>query len=104
MVDLMQHYISPQLVQLIVDQVNLYTQQKEGHIPKTVTKHACNEQWKPVTTTEMEWFFGLMFLTVLIQKPLLEWYWSTRGMLLTLVFSQTIVRNKFQITQRYLTL
>jgi hypothetical protein len=40
-----------------------------------------------------------MFLTGEIQKPTLEWYWSTRGILLTPIFSQTMSRNRFQISQ-----
>jgi hypothetical protein len=41
----------------------------------------------------------LMFLTGVIQKPRLEWYWSTSGILLTLIFSQTMSRKRFQISQ-----
>jgi hypothetical protein len=45
---------------------------------------------------------GLMFLTGVIRKLKLEWYWSTRGILLTSIFSQTMSRNRFQIIHGYL--
>jgi hypothetical protein len=71
-------------------------------MPQPVTKHSCSEQWKPVTICEMKKFLGLMFLTGVIQKPKLEWYWSTRSVLLTPIFSQVISRNRFQIIHQYL--
>jgi hypothetical protein len=45
---------------------------------------------------------GLTFLKGVIRKPKLEWYWPTRGILLTPIFSQTMSRNRFQIIHRYL--
>jgi hypothetical protein len=71
-------------------------------IPTPVTKHSRSEQWKPVTFTEMKKFLGCMLLTGIIRKPKLEWYWSTRGVLLTPTFSQTMSRNRFQIIHQYL--
>jgi hypothetical protein len=50
----------------------------------------------------MKKFLGLMFRTGVIQKPKLEWYWSTRGILQTPIFSQMMSRNRFQILNRYL--
>jgi hypothetical protein len=71
-------------------------------MPQPVTKYAHSEQWKPVTIYEMKKFLGLMFLRGVIQKPKLEWYWSTRGILLTPIFSQKMSRNRFQIIHRHL--
>jgi hypothetical protein len=60
---------------------------------RPVTKYARSEQWKPATIYEMKKFLGLMFLKGVIWKPKLEWYWSTRSILLTPIFSQTMSRN-----------
>jgi hypothetical protein len=68
-------------------------------MPRPVTKHARSEQWKPVTIYEIKKFLGLMFLTGVIHKPKLEWYWSTRGILLTPIFSQMMCRNRFKISK-----
>jgi hypothetical protein len=93
------NYITPELIQIVVNQTNLYAQQQIATMPRPVTKHARSEQWKPVRTYEMKKCLGLMFLTGVIRKPKLEWYWSTRGILLTPIFSQNMSRNRFQISQ-----
>jgi hypothetical protein len=71
-------------------------------MPRPITKYARSEQWKPVTIYEKKKFPGLMFLTGVIRKPKLEWYWSTRGILLTPIFAQTMSRHRFQIIHQYL--
>jgi hypothetical protein len=80
------NYNTPELIQIVVNQTNLYAQQQIVTMPQPVTKHTRSEQWKPVTIDEMRKFLGLMFLTGVIRKPKLEWYWSTRGILLTPIF------------------
>jgi hypothetical protein len=96
------NYITPELIQIVVNQTNLYAQQQIATMPRPVTKYAHSEQWKPVTIMKWKKFLGLMFLTGVIRKPKLEWYWSTRGILLMPIFSQTMSRNRFQIIHRYL--
>ena len=59
------HYISPELTEIVVDQTNLYAQQiAKMHRP--VTKHARSEEWKPVTVIEMKKFLGLIFVTGIV--------------------------------------
>jgi hypothetical protein len=96
------NYISPELIETVVDKTNLYAQQQITTMPQPFTKHSPSEQWKPVKICEIKKFLGLMFLTGIIQKPKLEWYQSTRGILLTPIFSQTMSRNRFQIAHQYL--
>ena len=96
------HYVPPELIEIIVDQTNLYAQQHIAKMPCPVTKHARSEEWKPVTVIEMKKFLGLIFVTGIVQKPKLELYWSMRGIFQTPVFSQTMSRNKFQLIHRYL--
>jgi len=71
-------------------------------MPHPVTKHAHSEEWKPVTVIKMKKFLGLIFVSGIVRKPKLELYWSTRGICQTLIFSQTMSRNRFQLIQRYL--
>ena len=71
-------------------------------MPRPVTKHACNEEWKPVTVIEIKKILGLIFVTGIVRKPKLELYWSMRGIFQTQIFSQTMSRNRFQLIQRYL--
>jgi len=95
------HYIPPELIEIVVDQTNLYAQQIRK-MPCPVTKHARSEEWKPVTVIKMKKFLGLIFVTGIVRKPKLELYWSTREIFWAPVFSKTMSRNRFQLIQRYL--
>ena len=48
------HYIPPELIEIVVDQTNVYAQQQIAKMPRPVTKQARSEEWKPVTVIEME--------------------------------------------------
>jgi len=95
------HYILPELTEIVVDQTNLYAQQITK-MPRPVTKHARSEEWKQVTVIKMKKFLGLNFLTGVVRKPKLELYSSMRGIFQTPIFPQTMSRNRFQLIQRYL--
>jgi len=95
------HRIPPELIEIVVDRANLYTQQIVK-MPRPVTKHARSEEWKPVTVIEMKKFLGLIFVSGIVRKPKLELYWSTRGIFQTPIFPQTMSRNRFQLLHRYL--
>ena len=76
------HYIPPELIEIVVDQTNLYAQKQIAKMPRPVTKHARSEEWKPVTIIEMTKFLGLIFVSGIVRKPKLELYWSMRGIFL----------------------
>jgi len=63
------HYIPPELTEIVVDQTNLYAQQHNVKMPHPVTKHAPSEEWKPITVIEMKKFLGLIFVTDIVRKP-----------------------------------
>jgi hypothetical protein len=46
MMEYVQNYITPELIQIAVNQTNLYTQQQLATMPRPVTKHARSVQWK----------------------------------------------------------
>jgi len=56
------HYIPPELTEILVDQTNLYTQQQIAKMSRPITKHACSGEWKPVMVIEMKKFLGLIFV------------------------------------------
>ena len=85
------HYIPPELTEILVDQTNLYAQQQIVKMPRPVTKHAHSEEWKPVSVIKMKIFLGLIFVTGIVEKPKLELYWSTRGIFQTPIFPQIIL-------------
>jgi len=96
------HYIPPKLIEIAIDQTNLYAQQQIVKMSHPITKHACSEEWKPVTVIEMKKFLGLIFVTGIVRKPKFELCWSMIGIFQTPIFPQTMSRNRFQLIQRYL--
>ena len=54
-------YVSPELTEIVADQTNLHAQQQIAKIPRPVTKHACSEEWKPVTVIKIKKFLGFDF-------------------------------------------
>ena len=53
------HYVPPELIEIVVDQTNLYAQQQIAKMSRPVTKQARSEEWKKVTVIEMKkipWF------------------------------------------------
>jgi len=54
------HYVPPELIEIVVDQTNLYAQQETVKMPRPVTKHARSDELKPVTVIKMKKFLGLI--------------------------------------------
>jgi len=48
------HYIHPELIEIVVNQTNLYAQQQIAKMPHPVTKHALSEEWKPIPVIEIK--------------------------------------------------
>ena len=48
------HYIPPELIEIVVEQTNLYAQQQIAKMPHPVTKHALSEEWKPIPVIEIK--------------------------------------------------
>ena len=48
------HYVSPELVEIVVDQTNLYAQQQIAKMPRPGTKYARSEEWKSVTIIKIK--------------------------------------------------
>ena len=48
------HYIPPELIEIVVDRTNLYAQQQIEKMPRPFRKHAHSEEWKPVTVIEIK--------------------------------------------------
>ena len=59
------HFIPPELIEIVGDQTNLYAQQI-AKISRPITKHAHSEEWKPVTVIEMKKSLGLIFVNDIV--------------------------------------
>ena len=84
----------------LVTQTNLYAQQKiAGRILRL---NSFENQWEPVTRSEMKKFIALFFLTGLLRKSSIRDYWSTDFLLSTPVFPAVMSRNRFEAIQHFL--
>ena len=48
------YFIPPELIEIVVDQTNLYAKQQIAKMPRPVTKQARNEEWKPAPLTKIK--------------------------------------------------
>jgi len=93
------HYIPPELIEIAVDRTNLYAQQQIAKMPRPVTEHARSEEWKLVTAIEMKKFLGLIFVTVIVRKPKLDLYRSTRGIFRLQYFHKQCLGTDFIVSK-----
>ncbi|XP_028299349.1 uncharacterized protein LOC114461463 [Gouania willdenowi] len=94
-------FLTDELLQLIVDQTNLYATQYFKARPGS-QPHSRGNAWSPVSVAELKTFFGLSFLTGYVKKPSLVLYWSVDEVDATPYFTQTMSRNRFQIIWKFL--
>ncbi len=100
-VDFVELFLTPELIQSIVEQTNLYAQQTISFVTQH-TPHSHIKSWKPVTVHEMKVFLGLHFLTGIIRKPCLKMYWSTDELLSTPIFGKHVSRKRFELIMRFM--
>ncbi|XP_021952231.1 piggyBac transposable element-derived protein 4 [Folsomia candida] len=81
---ILQKIVTPDIVDEIITQTNLYADQKA--IPN----------WKNVGVPELWRFFGLNMLTGVVQKPSLKDYWTRDPLTATPFFNEVMSRNRFE--------
>lgn len=79
---ILQKIVTPDIVDEIITQTNLYADQKA--IPN----------WKNVGVPELWRFFGLNMLTGVVQKPSLKDYWTRDPLTATPFFNEVMSRNR----------
>ena len=72
---------------MLVEQTNLYAEQKRGQGESSV--------WYLVTTDEMKGWVGLYLNMGLVNKPNLSSYWNTDVVLSSPFFSSIMARDRF---------
>ena len=89
-----------ELIDMLVTETNRYAQQTiaSGRFNKPFARM---NMWKDVNREEMEKFIGLMLLTGIVNKPSIESYWSTKALLQTPIFTETMPRNRYQSILRF---
>ena len=80
----------------IVDETNRYYLQN----PVSERQHMSN--WQNVTSVETYTFIAITMLTGLIEKNIIQDYWSTDPLLITLTFGQYFTRNRYYDILRFM--
>ncbi|KAM7306084.1 piggyBac transposable element-derived protein 4-like [Ixodes scapularis] len=78
--------LSPDVMTQIVKETNRYADQHLATAP--ISRGSRVKAWKPVTEAEMKVFFALLLLQGIVDKPVVEWYWSKRRVIETPVFGE----------------
>ena len=98
--EVFKHFVDDTLIDMIVDQTNLYARQ---YISKNrISKHSRVAAWKETERDEMYRFFALSILMGLNQKPTIPDFWSKRSIYHNPLFHQTMSRNRYQLILRFL--
>ena len=105
MFDFLALFVTDDLLEMIVQESNIYAAEFiAARSEEEVAQHPHSRvnEWKAVTVGELKNFFALLFLTGLVRKPELQYYWSTDDPVLTPFFGKNMSRNRFQIIWRFL--
>ncbi|XP_056419226.1 piggyBac transposable element-derived protein 4-like [Hyla sarda] len=96
-IDYFKYFFSDELVNLIVEQTNLYAQQ---FLAQNNTSSFSN--WTPVTSNEMLKFWGLVLHMGIVKKPETRQYWSADMLYHTPLYSNTMLRKRFEAILKFL--
>ena len=97
--DFFKLYFTDQIIDHIVIQTNLYTQQFIEQHQINLTPHSLIHQWK---ATEILTLLAVVILMGAVHKPRFAMYWSTDSLISTPIFSQIMSRDRFIILLRFL--
>lgn len=93
-VDFFQLFFTDGVWNLIVEQTNLYAEQKREPGERTV--------WYPLTVSEFKAWIALTLDMGILKKPSLRLYWSTDSILKTSFFPSVMARDRYFQILRYL--
>ena len=99
-IDYFSFFFSNSLVNLMVEQTNLYAQQFVAQNPGSVLARPGG--WTPVSAAEMRTFWGLVLHMGLVQKPSVRQYWSGDVLYQTPLYSMVMTRPRFEAIRKCL--
>lgn len=102
--DFVQLFITNELLNLLVQQTNLYAEHFFEDNPDYLRAKPKSRvhRWKPVTLEEIKVFLGIVFLMGLDQKPEMGLHWSTNKLFYSPVYGKTMARDRFFILLKFL--
>jgi hypothetical protein len=89
-IDAFSKYISQDIIELIVDQTNIYGKNRYIQKGKNAT------DWKEIDAIQIYAFFGILLIMGFHKLPRIRDYWSTDRNLFTPAVANVMTRNEFQ--------
>ncbi|XP_064649987.1 piggyBac transposable element-derived protein 4-like [Lineus longissimus] len=100
-VDYFKLYLDDDLINHIVTQTNKYADDYIRNPPTPLKGKSRCHDWIPTNAEEIQTFLGLTMLMGIIHKPSIALYWSTDPLYSTPLFSQVMLRNRYQIILKF---
>ena len=88
-------FIKDQDFESWAEQTNVYAQQQLQRRAGVLSPTARMQGWMPTCRDKVKQFIGLVLGTGLVDKPLLDDYWSTDAITYTPLFGSTMPRDRF---------
>jgi hypothetical protein len=98
-VDCYRHFITDEIISLMVRETNRYAEQ---HVQtQKLTKRSKTLQWKPTNNEEMLKFLGIIIEMGLVQMPEIDYYWSKSKLFGSEVIQNTMSRDRFELLLKF---
>ena len=96
-VDFFQMYFTDEVLELMVEQTNLYAEQVRADDP-----HKHKTPLSPVTADELKSWLALTLNMGVVNEPTIQSYWASENSTLTPFYISTMSRSRYQQISRYL--
>ena len=98
-IDCYRHFITDEIIDLMVRETNRYAEQYfQTH---ELTSRSKFRQWKPTTDQEMLTFLGIIIQMGLVQMPKLSHYWSSSQLYGSEIIRNSMSRERFELLLKF---
>ncbi|XP_071057565.1 piggyBac transposable element-derived protein 4-like [Onthophagus taurus] len=101
-IDIFELFFPIEFVETIVEQTNLYAQQKRASLGMVFPLRSRMNEWKNVTAEEIYVVFGFYMLMGIIQKPTIRSYFSKKDIIGTPIFNKIMTLDRFELITNFL--
>ena len=98
-IDCYRHFITDEIIDLMVRETNRYAEQYFQ--TDEVTSRSEFRQWKPTTNQEMLKFLGIIIQMGLVQMPKLSHYWSSSRLYGSEIIQNSMSRERFELLLKF---
>ncbi|XP_067130210.1 piggyBac transposable element-derived protein 4-like [Centruroides vittatus] len=99
-----EYFFDDELTKHITHQTNLFAEQstREKRRSSLMKRRSRDQEWKETNTEEMKFFFGLIILQGILQKPTNSSFFCRHRILQTPFFFENMTENRFHLLRKFL--